>query len=857
MPNLAAGSRLGSYEILAPLGAGGMGQVYSARDEKLGRRVAIKVLEGDRHLLAHSIARFAQEARAASALNHPNIVTIYEVGFESDTPFIVMEFVDGKTLREIMAGERLSIRRTLQIATQVADGLAAAHERGIVHRDLKPENVMLNRDGFVKIVDFGLAKLHEPSDENQETFERESPPTRPGTVMGTVGYMSPEQANALPLDFRTDQFSFGAIVYELVTSRRAFRRETALDTLSAIVHEEPEAIEKLNPKTPPPLRWIIERCLSKTPQERYASTLDLAHELRTLRDRIGETTSSGTAETIVAPRRLPLRRHVATGAAAVALIIAVIFLLRLTPVDKLRHKSTRSVLVLPFRALTSGAADQLIGDGFAQTAAAHLVNLQGIQVISSSNADVATDPSRAAREAGADLLIRGALQRSGDRVRVTYGIFNRDGIQQSGDSIDGAASDLLHLEDQLAARIANALSTRSETQNAAVQRPAGEDQIRYLQAMGYLRRYNDEPSIDAATAILQELAARERTAAVEAALAQALLHKFVLTHDATFLNRARESGDRAVSLDGGDPQVRLVAGKIALQTGDYKRALIEFRRVLAQQPLLADAHVALAEAAEGSGDANGAETSYRRAIELQPGSWAHHNKYAAFLLSRGRAADAEGELNRALALAPENTRLLNNLGAAQLRQSRYDDAAATFKRSIALQPTATALSNLGTCDYYLGDFPAAAAAFRQATTLRPLDSLLWVNLGDALRLVPLQSNASRTALARGLALADDEIRSNPSDWLYLIRAMALARLGRLEEANAELQRLQMRSPADPDVFYQSAIVAAMQGEREAAQRFLQRALKAGADPVAAFHDPDLNSAGVKPSTKNEMEKKTT
>jgi len=293
---LSSGSRLGPYEILAPLGAGGMGEVYRAKDPRLGREVALKVLPEELALDRDRLSRFEQEARSASALNHPNIVTIHDIGQIEAMPYIAMELVDGKTLRELTASGPLPIRRILNIAPQVAEGLAKAHAAGIVHRDLKPENVMISRDGFVKILDFGLAKLSLPEAGGVSAMPTlAKPETHPGVVMGTLGYMSPEQASGEPLDFRSDQFSLGSILYELVTGRRPFGGKTGPETLAAIIREEPRPIGELRPDTPAPLRWIVERCLAKDREERYASTRDLARDLAGVRDHISEVSGAGEA----------------------------------------------------------------------------------------------------------------------------------------------------------------------------------------------------------------------------------------------------------------------------------------------------------------------------------------------------------------------------------------------------------------------------------------------------------------------------------------------------------------------------------------------------------------------------------
>jgi predicted Ser/Thr protein kinase len=278
-----------------------MGEVYRGRDDRLGRDVAIKVLPSAISEDADRRARFEQEARSASALNHPNIVTVYDIGSSDSAYFIAMELVEGRTLREHVAAGPVPTRKLLTIAGQIADGLAKAHASGIVHRDLKPENVMVNKDGFVKILDFGLAKLVAPIQDGGSHLPTTAPGTQPGIVLGTIGYMSPEQASGEPVDFRSDQFSFGSILYEMATGKRAFQKKTAVETLSAIIREDPEPISKSNPAAPAPLRWIVERCLAKEQEGRYASTRDLARDLKQTADHISE--ASGEAASVEKPRK--------------------------------------------------------------------------------------------------------------------------------------------------------------------------------------------------------------------------------------------------------------------------------------------------------------------------------------------------------------------------------------------------------------------------------------------------------------------------------------------------------------------------------------------------------------------------
>jgi len=288
---LNPGSRLGRYEIIAALGAGGMGEVYRARDERLQREVAIKVLRQEASADPDLQRRFALEARSASALNHPNILTVHDVGMEGGIPYIVSELVDGEPLGALIARGKMPVRKVLDLAVQVADGLAAAHQAGIVHRDLKPANLMVTKTG-AKILDFGLAKA---VPKEVAGAREQQTGTTPGIIVGTATYMSPEQVRGEALDPRTDQFSFGLVLYEMLTGKAPFARSSAMSTMAAIVEENAPPIGELNPSVPAPLRWCVERCLAKDRDDRYASTADLKRKLETIRKHLEETTGSQPA----------------------------------------------------------------------------------------------------------------------------------------------------------------------------------------------------------------------------------------------------------------------------------------------------------------------------------------------------------------------------------------------------------------------------------------------------------------------------------------------------------------------------------------------------------------------------------
>src|SRR5438132_10285113 len=336
---ISQGTKLGRYEIRSKIGAGGMGEVYRARDEKLNRDVAIKVLPASLSQDSDRLLRFEQEAQAAGALNHPNILAVYDVGMHDGSPYIVSELLEGEELREQLNDGSLFQRKAHAYAQQIAQGLSAAHERGITHRDLKPENLFVTTDGRVKILDFGLAKLRQRKGDRETWGRGEEDPTialsprppvspsltSPGTVMGTVGYMSPEQVRGHEADHRSDIFSFGSILYEMLAGQRAFRRDTMAETMTAILKEEPPELSETNAKISLPLEKIVRRCLEKKPERRFHSASDLAFAIESLS---GTSTSSGQTETIATlPALRPrTRERIVWIASTVVLLIAAIVL---------------------------------------------------------------------------------------------------------------------------------------------------------------------------------------------------------------------------------------------------------------------------------------------------------------------------------------------------------------------------------------------------------------------------------------------------------------------------------------------------------------------------------------------------
>jgi eukaryotic-like serine/threonine-protein kinase len=818
--------RFGQYEVLRPLGAGGMGEVYVARDPVLARKVAIKVLpirlSGD----AETLARFTHEARSASSLNHPNIVTIHDIDTENGRPYIVMEFIDGRDLRSYVNEGPMTARKLLEIAAQIAEGLAAAHEHGIVHRDLKPENVMVTKDGFVKVLDFGLAKIMRPAAPEDVTAELNLPGTTPGTILGTVGYMSPEQATGKPLDARSDQFALGAILYELATGKAAFDAPNAIDTLSAILHEDPPPILGINPKVPEQFCWIVERLLSKNPNDRYETTKEAAHDLRELCTRVAASTSADAAWSVRAMPRPRKRKTVLVAASIAVVVLAALGYTMWRFMPGANTAGKKYVAVMRFKDLSGDPNGQFVVDGLAETLASRLAHFPSVQVMRAP-ADSPNSTRKVANDLGANVALTGSVQRDRDQFRVNVSVMDVASGAEKGDVIDGPVADLFSVEDRLAASVANILQLGSPAFPAT---PADRtiSHARFLEALGHLRRYDSEAEVDNGIQILQELGSKSNSASVQAALGRAYLNKFQLTHDAKWAVPATAACERAVNADPQNPDVHVTLGDLRRQTGKYDDAIAEYKAALAQESNNSEAILGLAETYKASGKFREAEAAYRKAIELQPKYWGGYSKLGAFYASQGRYSDAAVQFEKVVELTPNSLQGYNNLGGIYAKLGRYDDAIRVFLQSIRRKPTDQAYSNLGTCYYFLGRYDDAAAALENATKLTPKHYLYWANLGDACRWVPGADARASQAYDEAITLSRIELQLNPLNAFIRTRmAECLAKRGRAAESDSEIARALATEPANPRVIYGAAVIANANHDSAKAIQWLSKAVAAG------------------------------
>jgi len=849
---LAPGDRVAQYEILRPLGVGGMGEVYCARDTRLGREVALKLLPADLASNADALRRFEQEARAASALNHPNIVTIYEISQSENLAWIAMELVDGEDLRTITTREPVSLKNALRIATKVADGLAAAHDRGIVHRDLKPDNVMVTADGFVKILDFGLAKQIRALSSDDTTM----PHTSPGTIFGTVGYMSPEQATGREMDARSDQFSFGVMLYELLTRTRPFEKASKTETLASILRDDPPAPSAVNEAVPHDLDRIVSRCLAKNPRERYASTRDLASDLREVRDHFTQSSFERRAITESMRRRKPSPLMWTIAAVIVIAIAAGYVMWRRRDVAL----NIRSIAVVPFRELGATKEDRVFADGVSEMVATRLAEVRELRVATPFDGapiGEADDIREIAKRTGAHAVVRGTVQRGGGDVRVTVSLINaRDGRLLAASTATRAATDLFALQDAVADDLLRALGRAAPQRPQVARATLGpDDQRRFTEAVGLLQRVRDEPSADRAIAALESILRNAReSSSVNALLARALLRKSTLARRPALIEQATVYAVRGAALNADDPEAHVTLGEVQNAKGDHADAARSFERALTLQPNDPNALIGLARAYEKQGRAADGEAMYRKALAVRPDSATGLMWYGSFCFGQGRHAEAVQHFRRVTELDPTFALAHSNLGGALIALGQYEQALSALQKSIALRPTANGYSNAGTLQFTLGRYDDARQSFEKAVQLAPEDHVMWLNLGDACRWAPGKIARADEAYSRAVRAARSALEVNPNNaQTRAALALNLARTGKQDDAQDEIRRALELDPTNPLVLYRAALIALLHDQQDNAISWIERAVANGYPVRDLARDPEWKALRELPAFRNAVQ----
>jgi len=680
---LRSGLRLGPYEILSPIGAGGMGEVYRARDSRLGRDVAIKVPPEHLASDAAALARFEREARAIAALSHPNILEIHDVGSDAGVTFVVTELLKGETLRQRLSGGALPLRTAAEIGVSIADGLAAAHACGVVHRDLKPENVFLTSDGRVKILDFGLARLEPESDPTlQSTIPTD---TQSGVLLGTAGYVSPEQVRGRRADPRSDIFSLGCVLYEMVTGRRAFSGETTAEILVAILKEEPRDPADVVTDLPEDLRMIILRSLAKEPETRFQSARDLAFALKVAESLPAHRESAPPQAQI--PRRTVKLWTIVAAAVAILVAAGVIVL------SSRASGSTDSLAILPFTNASGDPNAEYLSDGLAESLIASLSRLQNVRVLAWTTVlqCKGKEPLRAARDLGVRSFLTGRVLRRGDALVAEAELVDvRRGTRLWGDETprkfpDGAAAE------QIAREVSRSLRARLPGQDERTRARHAPDPDAYdLYLKGrYFWNRRDEEGIKKSIGFFQEAIGKDPHYALAfAGLADSydLVAFYDMLPPKEILPKARYAAIRALELD----------------------------------PMIAEAHASLADVQyQFDWDFSAAEQGFRKAISLNPNYAQAHQWYSDFLSVSKRFGESFEEIALARRLDPLNIMIDTDVGLASYWAGQYDRAITQLRQTVELN------ASFFLTHFYLGLAQAGKglfdAAITEAQTARSLE----------------------------------------------------------------------------------------------------------------------------------------
>ncbi len=868
--------QVGDYKILGTAGVGGMGVVYKALDMKLNRTVALKFLPSDLDAASKDKERFLQEARTASGLDHPNVGVIY--GFEQTKDghtFIVMAYYEGLTLSEKIRRGPLAPKQAVEILIQILHGLADAHEHSIIHRDIKPSNVIITRQGVAKIVDFGLARV-----------ATSVATTMSAGPVGTLAYMSPEQVRNEPLDRRTDIWSAGVVLDEMLTGKHPFQRENMSAVLLAIL-EQPPPVEGIDPA----LAAIVCRALAKDRTHRYSECRDMLADLEACKPLLADAPTAGTARQLKTSSK-DLRRaleHASSTRAvatpvdrarrwAVELIAAILLIAALSlAIPGVRHGianllspgssgtgTEKHIAVLPFDNIGNDPANEEISEGLQDSLTSKLSNLeesenagqQSLWVVPASEVRrrKVNDPEAALKEFGATLVVKGSVMRDPSGVHLTVNLIRTKDIRQEGSlTLQDPHGNFAVLQDQAVSGLARIMhvevpstAIRTGDSNAA---PAAYES--YLKALGFMQRYDRPGNLDQAISALSTAVSTDPQFALGyAALGEAYRLKYQLDKNSKWTEMALANGSKATSLNSSLAPAYVTLGRIHAATGKNDLALTEFQKALQLDPRNADALTGEATAYEHAGRIADAETTYKRAIDLRPDYWDGYNTLGNFYDNQSKFDEAVAQYKRAIELTPDNPVAYSNLGATYLdagTPAKVPLAEAALKKSIELGPSYPAYANLAFLYESQHRFADAANACEKALQMNDKDYLVWANLAAAYDGLNDTAKAAE-ARAKELPLLEQAVKTNPRDasaharlaWMYAEKKMR-------EKALSSIQTALALAPDDPDVLENAASTYEFLGDRKQALAYIEESLHKGYSLDVIKNDKALQSLILDPN----------
>jgi serine/threonine-protein kinase len=815
------GKTVSHYKILEKLGEGGMGVVYKAEDTKLKRRVALKFLPHELTEDQEARQRFIHEAQTASALDHPNICNIHEIDEEKEGDlFICMTLYDGHTLKKRIQSGPIPIHEIINIAIQIAQGLNRAHKAEIIHRDLKPANIFLTHHGEVKIIDFGLAKLSGQTDI-----------TKTGSPMGTVWYMSPEQARGEKLDAGTDIWSFGVILYELLSGKPPFKAEYDQAVIYSILNENPVPLKELCPDVPIELIDIVNQCLIKNRKNRFNSIRDFLEILQQIRQ---EITPSDQVYQIPSVGKKPRKLKKYAIPISVILIICIIYsawhLLFALPEDK-------HLIVLPFNNIRGENEGAIFCDGLLETITSRLAQLkqynESLEVIPSNivNRYRINNAEKAFERLGATLAITGSIDKRKDYTQFTLNLIDTRSLRliDSHDFKMDIIKPDFQVEEKLFSEIVDMLELnlnephRAEFFSVGTQRQSAFDF--YIRGRGYLEKYEDINNIDTAIRLFKKALDVDSTFTLAyTGIGDAYWWKYTKTKDTIYVAPAFAACQQAMELNSHYAETYVTYGTIHNGIGEHDEAIEKFKKAVTLDNANATAFWKLGQAYWAIGDTVKALETYKKAIQERPGYWQGYSHLGTFYLRTGKYNKAVETYQKIVDILPNSDLGYSYLAATYFYMERLTDAIQMSKRALDNNPSYRTRHNLASFYYYAGDYYRATKIYHQVLQYNNKDYRIWGSLATAYYFIT-QLDSARICYLKAVELAEGQLQINPIDQVLLAcLAGYYARLEENEKAYNLLEKVTKLNPTNLDVIFDIGDVYEQLGEREMALEWMEKAI---------------------------------
>jgi eukaryotic-like serine/threonine-protein kinase len=853
-----SGTLLGArYRILRVLGEGGMGAVYQARDHELDRIIALKVIRPELAGNPAILQRFKQELILARNVTHRNVVRIFDLGEAEGIKFITMEYVDGEDLRAILKREgKFTPRDAVHVVEQVCRALEAAHTEGVIHRDLKPQNIMRDSQGRIVVMDFGLARSLDTSGMTQT-----------GALVGTLEYMSPEQALGTELDQRSDLFTLGLIFFELLSGKMPYKADTALASLMKRTQERAAPVSSIDGSIPKALSSIVARCLERDAKMRYHSAREILTQLETW-DANPTIAPSELARMAPGPSRtvqfsLPLpERRAWLFAPIAALLIGLLLVIPVTRNLMLHGRTTtestagvpdlskgKYLAVLPFRIFGEQKPLEYVAQGVAEALSAKLFQLQEVHLASAAAAEKFSNTNesldKVARALGVNLILQGTVQGSSDKLRFTLALQNvSTGERVWTQEFSGVPQDLLTLEDQAYSSLVGALELKPSNEEQARLTAHPTENVTaydmYLQGRSLLHGKNGPEDAQTAVRFFNAALNNDKNFALAyTGMADASLIMYKETKDGMWAQKGLLAAQEAERLNPNLAEVHLSLGSVYSATGKSNEAVDELKRALALAPNSDEALRRLGDAYKASGRKQEALAAYQNAVSANPYYWYNHNNLGSAYLQFGDAAKALQEYQRVTEISPDNPTAYVNIGATYFRQGKWAEAIPSFQKALTLAPDADIYSNLGTAYFFLGRNEDSVKMFEQAVALSPKNETFAGNLADAYRASGRRPEAS-TTYDKAIALAYAQLQVNPRNAATMADlALYYAKKGDFPQAQQYIRQARAVDASDLQLIYDEGQIYAMSGKQPEALNALREAFKKGYPPEEAQKDPEL------------------